>query len=252
MNAATGSRGEQARKFYDAAATTADNFSFMNYGFAPLIAELAAADEPERFCLQLYRHLVGNAPLAGKRIVEVSCGRGGGAYHLARVLQPASYTGIDISEQNVRLARERFSLPNLNFTTGNAEALPLPAGSCDAVVNVEAAHLYDNPARFFAEVARVLDPAGRFFHADLSWRDKDPVQLIADAGFDIESTEDITSNVLEALRLDSERREEIVTRFPENLRADFRDWSGVRGHRAYNRLESGEWVYRAVRAKRRS
>jgi hypothetical protein len=77
------------------------------------------------------------------------------------------------------------------------------------------------------------------------------VQLIADAGFDIESTEDITANVLDALRLDSERREEIVTRFPENLRADFRDWSGVRGHRAYNRLESGEWVYRAVRAKRR-
>jgi hypothetical protein len=57
--------------------------------------------------------------------------------------------------------------------------------------------------------------------------------------------------LLEVLRLDSARREEIVTRFPENLRADFRDWSGVRGHRAYNRLESGEWVYRAVRAKRR-
>jgi hypothetical protein len=117
---------------------------------------------------------------------------------------------------------------------------------------VEAAHLYDNPARFFAEVARVLDAGGRFFHADLSWRDKDPVRLIADSGLELESVEDITSNVLDALRLDSVRREEIVARFPENLRADFRDWSGVRGHRAYNRLESGEWVYRAVRAKRRS
>jgi len=252
MNAPA-TRGEQARRFYDAAATTADNFSFMNYGFAPLMAELAAADEPERYCLQLYRHLVGTTPLAGKRIVEVSCGRGGGAAHLARVLKPASYAGIDISEQNVRLAREKFSsVPNLSFMVGNAEALPLPAESCDAVVNVEAAHLYDNPARFFAEVARVLDPAGRFFHADLAWRDKDPVALIEAAGFAIESIEDITGNVLEALRLDSERREEIVTRFPEDVRADFRDWSGVRGHRAYNRLESGEWVYRAVRAKRRA
>ncbi|MBC8027356.1 MAG: methyltransferase domain-containing protein [Steroidobacteraceae bacterium] len=250
MNAPA-TRGEQARRFYDAAATAADNFSFMNYGFAPLMAELVGADEPERYCLQLYRHLVGDFP-TGKRIVEVSCGRGGGAAHLARVLKPTSYVGIDISEQNVRLAREKFSsVPNLSFTTGNAEALPLPAESCDAVVNVEAAHLYDNPTRFFAEVARVLDPAGRFFHADLAWRDKDPVALIEAAGFVIESTEDITGNVLEALRLDSERREEIVTRFPENLRADFRDWSGVRGHRAYNRLESGEWVYRAVRAKRR-
>jgi ubiquinone/menaquinone biosynthesis C-methylase UbiE len=249
---ATGTRGEQARQFYDAAATTADHFSFMNYGYAPLIAELATSDEPERYCLQLYRHLVAGTALAGKRIVEVSCGRGGGAAHLARVLQPASYLGIDISEQNVRLAREKFSsVPNLSFTTGNAELLPLPDASCDAVVNVEAAHLYDNPARFFAEVARVLDPAGRFFHADLAWRDKDPVKLIAEAGFEVESAVDITANVVEALELDSVRREEIVTRFPESMRADFRDWSGVRGHRAYNRLKSGEWVYRAVRAKRR-
>jgi SAM-dependent methyltransferase len=249
MNA-TVSRGEQARQFYDAAATTADNFSFMNYGFAPLTAELAAAAEPERYCLQLYRHLVGDTPLAGKRMIEVSCGRGGGAAHLARVVQPASYLGIDISEQNVRLARERFSLPNLSFTTGNAEALPLPDASCDAVVNVEAAHLYDDPIRFFGEVARVLAAGGHFFHADLAWRDKDPVALIAASGLAIDSVEDITANVLEALRLDSERREAIVGRFPANLQADFRDWSGVRGYRAYNRLESGEWIYRAVRARR--
>jgi SAM-dependent methyltransferase len=244
------SRGEQARQFYDAAAQTADGFAFMNYGFAPLTAELAAAAEPERYCLQLYRHLVDGTPLAGKRMIEVSCGRGGGAAHLARVLQPASYLGIDISEQNVKLARQRFSLPNLSFTSGNAEALPLPDASCDAVVNVEAAHLYDEPARFFREVARVLEGGGRFFHADLAWRDKDPVSLIAASGLAIESVEDITANVLEALRLDSERREEIVGHFPEAMRADFRDWSGVRGYRAYNRLESGEWVYRAIRARR--
>jgi SAM-dependent methyltransferase len=249
MNA-TVSRGEQARQFYDAAATTADNFSFMNYGFAPLTAELAATAEPERYCLQLYRHVVGDTPLAGKRMIEVSCGRGGGAAHLARVLEPASYVGIDISEQNVKLARQRFSLPNLSFMVGNAEALPVADASCDAVVNVEAAHLYDEPARFFGEVARVLDTGGRFLHADLAWRDKDPVSLIAAAGLTIESVEDITANVLEALRLDDERREEIVARFPANLQADFRDWSGVRGYRAYNRLETGEWVYRAVRARR--
>jgi SAM-dependent methyltransferase len=246
-----GTRSDQARQFYDAAASTADSFSFMNYGFAPLTAELAAANEPERYCLQLYRHLVGSTPLAGKRLVEVSCGRGGGAAHLADVLKPASYVGIDISEQNVRLARERFSVPALSFTTGNAESLPLPDASCDAVINVEAAHLYDDPAKFFLEVARVLVPGGHFFHADLCWRDKDPVKLIASSGFEIVESEDITKNVLDALSLDSGRREEIVGQFPEKLRADFRDWSGVRGFRAYNRLESGEWVYRAVRAVRR-
>ena len=67
----------------------------------------------------------------------------------------------------------------------------------------------------------------------------------------ISSVVDITANVLQALALDSDRREQIVSRFPEHLQGDFRDWSGVRGHRAYNRLESREWIYRIIRAERR-
>jgi hypothetical protein len=56
--------------------------------------------------------------------------------------------------------------------------------------------------------------------------------------------------VLRSLDADSERREAIVTKFPPELQSDFRDWSGVKGHRAYNRLASGEWIYRAIRAIR--
>ena len=246
------SRGELARRFYNAAASTADDFSFMNYGFAPLAAELIASDEPERYCLQLYRHLLGDAVLTGRQVVEVSCGRGGGAAHVAQVYGPAQYVGIDISEQNVAVASRRFSaVANLRFELGNAEDLPLADESCDALVNVEAAHLYDNPAKFFSEAHRVLRQGGGFYHADLCWQDKDPVRLIADAGFTISSVLDITANVRLALELDSDRREQIVSRFPEHLRADFRDWSGVRGHRAYNRLESREWIYRIIRAERR-
>ena len=249
MNAHTDSRSEQARQFYNAAATASTDFSFMNYGFAPLSAELAQSEEPEKYCLQLYRHLLGNADLRGKKVVEVSCGRGGGAAHVAATYQPASYLGIDISERNLGLATQRFSkLPTLTFQAGNAEALPLPDASCDALLNVEASHLYDNPARFFAEAFRVLKPGGRFFHVDLAWQDKDPPAMIAAAGFKIESVEDITRNVVQALELDSVRREAIVMSFPEALRKDFRDWSGVKDFRAYNRLKNGEWVYRITRA----
>lgn len=244
-------RGEQARQFYNAAATTSTSFSFMNYGFAPLMAELAASPEPERYCLQLYRHLLGDIDLAGRRVVEVSCGRGGGAAHLARVYRPAEYIGIDISDENVRLAAERFAdTRNLRFQTGNAEQLPLTSGSCRALVNVEAAHLYDDPARFFNEALRVLEVGGKLFHADLAWKDKDPARVIAEAGFNVESVEDITANVLQSLEADSERREAIVASFPTELQRDFRDWSGVMGYRAYNRLKSGEWIYRAIRATR--
>ncbi len=250
MNAQADSRSEQARQFYNAAASASQDFAFMNYGYAPLSAELAASAEPEKYCLQLYRQLLGNADLRGKKVVEVSCGRGGGAAHVAATYLPASYLGIDISERNLSLATQRFAkvLP-LTFQAGNAEALPLPDASCDALLNVEASHLYDNPARFFAEAFRVLKKGGMFFHVDLAWKDKDPPAMIAAAGFKVIEVEDITKNVVQALELDSVRREAIVMSFPENMRNDFRDWSGVQGFRAYNRLNIGEWLYRITRAR---
>jgi ubiquinone/menaquinone biosynthesis C-methylase UbiE len=247
----TESRNEQARRFYNAAGAISTDFSFMNYGYAPLSAELTASAEPEKYCLQLYRHLIGATSLHGKRVVEVSCGRGGGAAHVAAGFGPADYLGVDISEQNLALASQRFSsVANLRFQQGNAEALPLADASVDVVLNVEASHLYDNPVRFFAEVHRVLVRGGRFLHVDLAWKDKDPPAMIAAAGFQVDEVEDITGNVVQALDLDSVRREAIVTSFPENMRQDFRDWSGVKDFRAYNRLKHGEWVYRITRASR--
>ena len=251
MNLPAESRNEQARQFYNVAATTSTDFAFMNYGYAPLSAELEGSTEPEKYCLQLYRRLLGNADLRGKKVVEVSCGRGGGAAHVAATYGPASYLGIDISEKNLALAAQRFTgVAALSFQVGNAEALPLPDASCDALLNVEASHLYDNPARFFAEAFRVIKPGGMFFHVDLAWKDKDPPAMIAAAGFGIAAVEDITANVVSALELDSVRREAIVMSFPEAMRKDFRDWSGVKDFRAYNRLKSGEWIYRITRGSR--
>ena len=251
MSVPADSRSEQARQFYNAAAATSTDFAFMNYGYAPLSPDLEGTAEPEKYCLQLYRRLLGDADLRGRKVVEVSCGRGGGAAHVAATYQPASYLGIDISERNLALATQRFAgVSSLSFQVGNAEALPLPDASCDALLNVEASHLYDNPARFFAEAFRVIKPGGTFFHVDLAWKDKDPPAMIAAAGFRIASLEDITKNVVMALDLDSVRREAIVMSFPENMRTDFRDWSGVKDFRAYNRLSTGEWIYRITRGTR--
>jgi ubiquinone/menaquinone biosynthesis C-methylase UbiE len=243
------SRNEQARHFYNVAGAISTDFSFMNYGYAPLSAELSGSAEAEKYCLQLYRQLIGDTVLKDKRVVEVSCGRGGGAAHVASTYHPASYLGIDISENNLALASKRFpGIAHLRFQQGNAEALPLEPDGVDVVLNVEASHLYDSPGKFFTEVHRVLVPGGRFLHVDLHWQDKDPPAMIAAAGFKVDEVVDITRNVVLALELDSVRREAIVMTFPENMRNDFRDWSGVKDHRAYNRLKNGEWLYRITRA----
>jgi len=250
MSEPADSKSEIARRFYDATAIAARDFSFMNYGYAP--AGAAPAAGAEGYCLALYGHLLEGADLRGKRVLEVSCGRGGGAAEIAASHAPAEFVGVDISARNLEIARRRFAhVSNLRFEAGRAEALPLASGSIDAVINVEASHLYDDPARFFAEVSRVLADGGRFFYADLFWANSEPERFLREAGFSVTREEDITADVLRALELDSDRREQIVSgSIPAHMQDDFRDWSGVKGYRAYRRFATREWVYRAFRAER--
>ena len=53
---------------------------------------LAASDKPNRFPIQFYHRTATQADLRGKRVLEVSCGHGGGASYIVRTLNPASYT----------------------------------------------------------------------------------------------------------------------------------------------------------------
>ena len=67
-------------------------WAFMNYGYVPRPGTppltLEPADEPDRLCIQLYDHVLGDTPLRGAAVLEVGCGRGGGASFLARYLGP--------------------------------------------------------------------------------------------------------------------------------------------------------------------
>lgn len=258
-------KSEAARAHYDQAAESAPDFTVMNYGFSdesdqdradtaggqrPIgestgraLPSIVSAGEREFYCLRLYEHAVRDTELSGRDVLEVSCGRGGGAAFLARSFSPRRYVGIDLSEQNVRLAQVRESAANLEFEVGDAEALAAPDASFDVVVNIEASHLYDDRKAFFSEVHRVLKPGGRFCYVDGCWRGDDLEPDLRAAGFELLERRDITRNVLRALRLDSARREAIVDAMPQALQEQFKDWSGVVGHRAFRRFEQGETLY---------
>ena len=49
---------------------------------------------------------------------------------------------------------------------GDAQNLPFPDQSFDAVINVEASHQYPDFPRFLEEVTRVLRPGGHFLYTD--------------------------------------------------------------------------------------
>jgi ubiquinone/menaquinone biosynthesis C-methylase UbiE len=223
----------------------------MNYGYAeagpgaePL--RLEPRDEAERYPIQLYQHAVEPVELRGRAVLEVGCGRGGGASYLARRHAPGSVLGVDFSPKAIELCRRLHQAPGLAFEQGDAEALPCADAAFDTVVNVESSHCYPSPAAFFREAFRVLRPGGHFLWVDMraAGAVDDVRTQLGDAGFESVRDLDITPNVLRALDLMSESRAAMIRRLvPAPLAGAVGDFAGVRGTRVYEALRSGEVVY---------
>jgi len=223
---------------------------FLNYAFEtdpPLALPLDPEDEADRFCIQLYHHVASQVDLRGLKVLEVSCGHGGGASWITRCLHPASYTALDLNPVGIRFCRERHDVAGLQFVEGNAQALPFADGEFDAVINVEASHCYPDFPLFLSEVARVLKPGGHLLYADFRYRETIETweQAFADCAMDVVSTHDISQEVLRGMDHNAERSRALVReRLPKFLHSLGADFAGVPGARVYESLRSGDLPYR--------
>src|ERR1700740_1345227 len=228
----------------------ADDVVFFNYGYEqdpPMALPLGASDEPDRYCSQLYHSTATQVDLSGKRVLEVSCGHGGGASYLMRTLHPTSYTGLDLNPAGIEFCRRRHTLPGLAFVQGDAGDLPLPDESFDAVINIESSHCYPRFPRFLAEVARVLRPGGHFLYTDLRHRVSiaDWEAAMADTPMRLTSKRVINGEVLRAMEKNSQRGLGLIhRRVPALLHGLARAQTGVQGGKTYRAVQSGELSYR--------
>ncbi|MEQ1860014.1 MAG: class I SAM-dependent methyltransferase [Chthoniobacteraceae bacterium] len=221
-------------------------WQIMNYGYAPMSLPLDAADEPERYGIHLYHHVASAVPIEGCDVLEVGCGRGGGAAYVHRALRPATMTAVDFSANAIALCQQRYTCAGLTFQVADAEALPFPAESFDAVVNVESSHCYGSMEAFVREVQRVLKPGGYFLHAD--FRDGDKIghwrEQLLGSGLRIVQETDITPNVLAALDADHERKLALMRRIlPPRLFGPFQDFAALKGSLVYEHFRTGGMRY---------
>jgi ubiquinone/menaquinone biosynthesis C-methylase UbiE len=93
----------------------------------------------------------------GSRVLDVATGAG----YIAAVAaqRGADPVGIDISAEQVRMARVRY--PTVRFEQADAEALPFDSHTFDAVVNGFGMCHFPNPDIALREAFRVLKRGGR-------------------------------------------------------------------------------------------
>src|SRR3712207_5143608 len=118
-------------------------------------------------------HIPAAADFAGARglrVLEVGCGLGTDGAQFARA--GAAYTGVDLTEAAVQLARRRFELEGLpgEFRVADAERLDFADDSFDLVYSHGVLHHTPDTARAVREIHRVLRPGGRavvmLYHRD--------------------------------------------------------------------------------------
>jgi ubiquinone/menaquinone biosynthesis C-methylase UbiE len=198
---------------------------FLNHGFANPATDgpqLPEALESHRYPIQLYHHIASRADIAGKDVLEVSSGLGGGVRWMAACLNPRSVTGLDIAADAVAGCRARSQDGRVRFEVGDAQAMPFADASFDAVVNVESSLNYADFAAFVREVARVLRPGGYFMFADyrgIKGYDR-MKEILERLGWPTLLAEDISPAIVRGLEHTNAQKRQSVQRFvPRFMRA---------------------------------
>jgi SAM-dependent methyltransferase len=121
----------------------------------------------------------------GKRVLEIGCGLGTDGAQFAR--GGAAYTGVDLTDAAVDLARRGFELFNLpgNFQKADAESLDFRDESFDLVYSHGVLHHTPDACRAVHEIHRVLRPGGRaivmLYHRD-SYNYRVNIRILRRAG----------------------------------------------------------------------
>ncbi len=106
--------------------------------------------------------------LAGKRVLEIGCGRGVGVEILLS-LGVEHVTGFDLDPRMIALAIQRLAKygDRARVFVGDAETIDAPDDSFDAVVDYGVIHHIPYWQQALKEIARVLKPGGTFYFEDL-------------------------------------------------------------------------------------
>src|SRR5262245_11379044 len=109
----------------------------------------------------LHRYAYAATFVKGKRVLDLACGEGYGSKMMAATA--SSILGIDIDDQTIQHAKEKYGTENLQFVAGSILSVPIADDHFfDIIVCFEAIEHIDDHEKLLNEVKRLLKPDGIF------------------------------------------------------------------------------------------
>ena len=189
----------------------------------------------------------GFAQSSNLDVLEIGCGLGTDGAQFAKA--GARYTGIDLTNAAISLAKRRFELFQLpgTFRVADAERLDFPDNSFDLVYSHGVLHHTPDTAGAVREIHRVLRPGGKavvmLYHRD-SYNYRINISMLRRAGVHllrwnagVKLVHRLTGEAEENLR---EHARQLQTRNAEEFLSRNTDGAGNPLARVYSRVEARE------------
>ena len=188
----------------------------------------------------------------GLKVLEIGCGLGTDGAQFAEA--GADYTGVDLTEAAVELARKRFETFGVpgKFQIADAEQLQFDDNSFDLVYSHGVLHHTPDTAKAIREVHRVLRPGGRamvmLYHRD-SYNYRINISMLRRAGAHLLRFESgvklahlLTGEPIESLREHAHRLKTEKESYlaPDEFLSQNTDGAGNPLARVYSRAEARE------------
>ncbi|WP_353930412.1 class I SAM-dependent methyltransferase [Okeanomitos corallinicola TIOX110] len=117
----------------------------------------------------IHKRLMSKIELpANANVLDLGCGTGQLFNRLGYQYPELRGTGLDLSAQMLRIARQKNQhRPRFIYIEGNAELLTFANNQFDAVFNTISFLHYPHPEQVISEVKRVLSPGSKFYLVDI-------------------------------------------------------------------------------------